>query len=47
MISRASHFMGIKMWKGSVLDELSGKYDRTTHELRSEDDPNQDASKSI
>jgi multicomponent Na+:H+ antiporter subunit G len=47
MISRASHFMGIKLWKGSVLDELSGKYDRTTHELRSEDEETKSESESI
>ncbi len=35
MIGRASYFTGTKMWKGSVLDELKGKYDRETHSLGS------------
>jgi multicomponent Na+:H+ antiporter subunit G len=41
MISRAAHFIGVKQWKGSVLDELKGKYDRSTHNLDSEDKPEQ------
>lgn len=39
MISRAAHFIGVKQWKGSVLDELKGKYDKTTHGLESGDNP--------
>lgn len=39
MISRAAHFIGVKLWKESVLDELKGKYDRTTHGLESRDTP--------
>ena len=37
MIGRASYFTGTKMWKGSVLDELKGKYDKETHSLGSGD----------
>lgn len=36
LIGRASYFIGLPMWKGSVLDELEGKYDKKTHELASE-----------
>ena len=36
MIGRASYFTGTKMWKGSVLDELKGKYDKETHSLESD-----------
>lgn len=39
MISRAAHFIGVKQWKGSVLDELKGQYDKTTHGLESGDNP--------
>lgn len=37
MIGRASYFTGVKLWKNSVTDDLQGKYDPETHELRSED----------
>lgn len=37
MIGRASYFTGTKLWKGSVLDELKGKYDKETHSLGSEE----------
>lgn len=39
MIGRASYFLGTKLWKGSVLDELKGKYDKETHDLKSEEKP--------
>ncbi|RPE09381.1 monovalent cation/H(+) antiporter subunit G [Chitinophaga lutea] len=48
MIGRASYFTGTKMWKGSVLDELKGKYDKETHSLGSgdgEEDKHNDHSK--
>ncbi|WP_194777845.1 monovalent cation/H(+) antiporter subunit G [Pararhodonellum marinum] len=35
MIGRASYFTGIKMWKGSIYDDLKGMYDPKTHELSS------------
>ncbi|HZH68837.1 MAG TPA: monovalent cation/H(+) antiporter subunit G [Flavobacteriaceae bacterium] len=38
LIGRASYFIGIKMWKKSVLDDLKGKYKKSTHELKSDDD---------
>ncbi len=37
LIGRASYFIGVKLWKKSVIDDLEGKYKKTTHELRSED----------
>lgn len=36
MIGRASYFIGAKLWKGTVLDELKGKYNKETHSLGSE-----------
>jgi multicomponent Na+:H+ antiporter subunit G len=36
MIGRASYFTGTKLWKGSVRDDLEGKYDKETHSLGSE-----------
>lgn len=37
LIGRASYFSGIKLWKNSVMDDLDGKYNRVTQELKSED----------
>ena len=37
MIGRASYFIGTKMWPKSVSDDLKGKYDKKTHELRSKE----------
>jgi len=38
LIGRASYFTGVKLWKKSVMDDLEGKYKKTTHKLSSEDD---------
>ena len=38
LIGRASYFMGVKLWKGSVMDDLRGKYQRNSHVLKSEID---------
>ena len=35
LIGRASYFSGVKLWKNSVLDDLKGKYDKTSHKLKS------------
>jgi len=38
LIGRASYFIGGNpLWKGSVMDDLEGKYEKETHELRSEE----------
>lgn len=41
LIGRTSYFSGVKLWKNSVLDEMEGKYDSASEELKSgfEDDP--------
>lgn len=40
MIGRTAYFTGMKLWKGTIIDELKGKYDRKTHVLTSDgDDP--------
>lgn len=36
MIGRTAYFTGIKLWNKSHLDELKGKYDAKTHELKSD-----------
>jgi len=36
LIGRTSYMSGVKLWEGSVMDELAGKYDHTTEELGSE-----------
>ncbi|ODS84212.1 MAG: Na+/H+ antiporter subunit G [Cytophagaceae bacterium SCN 52-12] len=42
MIGRTAYFTGMKLWKGTILDELKGKYDRKTHSLTSDgDDPSE------
>lgn len=37
LIGRASYFVGVPLWKKSLMDDLQGKYDHKSHELRSED----------
>lgn len=37
LIARTSYFLGNKMWKSSVIDDLEGKYDKKKHILLSED----------
>ncbi len=39
MIGRAAYFDGIPLWKGTVIDQLKGKYDDDSHELSSEAPP--------
>ncbi len=36
LIGRTSYMSGVKLWKNSVMDELAGKYNRSTEELGSE-----------
>ena len=38
LIGRASYFIGLPMWKNSVIDELKGKYDKKTHGLKGKTD---------
>jgi multicomponent Na+:H+ antiporter subunit G len=38
LIGRASYFMGVKLWKGSVVDDLRGKYQKNSNILKSEID---------
>jgi multicomponent Na+:H+ antiporter subunit G len=35
MIGRAAYFVGVRQWKGTLVDELRGRYDTTTHVLKS------------
>ena len=35
LIGRASYFLGVPMWEGTVRDELRGRYDLETHRLDS------------
>ncbi len=37
LIGRASYFSGVKLWKHSIMDDMEGKYNKATHELKSED----------
>jgi multicomponent Na+:H+ antiporter subunit G len=36
MIGRASYIDGVELWEKTSLDELKSKYDKDTHELKSE-----------
>lgn len=33
LIGRASYFIGLPLWKKSVIDDLKGKYNQKTHDL--------------
>lgn len=33
MIARAAYFIGVPLWKETIVDELHGRYDRHTHTL--------------
>jgi multicomponent Na+:H+ antiporter subunit G len=33
MLARASYFLGVPLWRRTVIDELGSHYDRETHEL--------------
>jgi multicomponent Na+:H+ antiporter subunit G len=35
MIGRAAYLIGVPLWKGTIVDELSGHYDRRTNDLTS------------
>jgi multicomponent Na+:H+ antiporter subunit G len=37
MLARAAYIVGVPLWDGSVRDELAGRYDPETEELRSPD----------
>jgi multicomponent Na+:H+ antiporter subunit G len=37
LIGRASYFIGIPLWKKSVMDDLKGKYDTHTHQCSSDE----------
>lgn len=41
LIGRTSYFSGVKLWEKSVMDEMEGKYDPSSEELKSglEDEP--------
>lgn len=36
MIGRAAYFDGVPLWKGTITDQLKGKYDIKSHELKGE-----------
>jgi len=38
LIGRASYFMGVRLWKGSIMDDLRGKYQKNSYILKSETD---------
>ncbi len=39
LIGRTSYLAGVKLWKDSVMDDLAGKYNRSTEELSSDTKP--------
>ena len=38
LIGRASYFMGVRLWEGSIMDDLRGKYQKNSYILKSEID---------
>ena len=36
MIGKAAYFIGIPLWKGTIIDELKGMYNKETHCLESD-----------
>src|SRR5690606_23703023 len=44
LIVRAAYFVKAQLWEFSVVDELNGMYDKTTHTLSSTDLPDEVAS---
>lgn len=38
MIARAAYFTDTPLWKDTIVDQLSGKYDKETHELKEEEE---------
>ncbi len=38
MIGRTAYFIGTKLWKGSIMDDLNGMYEQDTHELNSSEE---------
>ena len=36
MIAKAAYFTGTSLWKGTIVDELKGMYDKETHCLESD-----------
>jgi multicomponent Na+:H+ antiporter subunit G len=39
LIGRASYFVGVPLWKGTVINELRGHYNPINHNLNCHDDP--------
>ena len=37
LIGRAAYFLGVPLWKGTVVDERRGRYNPLTHRLRQHD----------
>ncbi len=38
LLGRSAYFSGVRLWSGSVCDDLRGKYDQRTHKLKARDD---------
>lgn len=37
LVGRAAYFVGVPVWKGTVIDELRGRYNPLTHYLNSDE----------
>ena len=42
LLGRAAYFVGVPLWRGTVVDELQGRYNPLTHLLNGHDDPSGD-----
>ncbi len=45
LLGRASYFVGVRMWKKSVIDELENKYHKRSHKLSSKQDQEKEKDK--
>lgn len=39
LIGRAAYFVGVPLWRGTVIDELRGRYNPLTHRLQRHQEP--------
>lgn len=43
MIGRAAYFTGTPLWKGTIVDQLAGMYNKETHDLENDESKNIEA----
>jgi multicomponent Na+:H+ antiporter subunit G len=46
LIGRASYFVGVPLWKKTLMDDLKGKYNKVSHDLDSSESKDNESKKS-